>query len=55
MFIVASNIASFIKPEIISLIPSSFDLEIEFFKILALAFIMPMITFFGLLVKYKTK
>lgn len=54
-YLVVSNIALLVQPEILVIIPQAMSLEFEIFKILFLAFLIPMITFFGLLVQYKLK
>lgn len=53
MFFTIENLRLIIQPEIVSLIPKVFDLEIELLKIVALSFFMPLVTFFGLLIRYK--
>jgi len=55
LFIVISNIHRIIEPEIMTLIPTVLSMEMEIFKIFILSIIIPSITFFGLLVKYKLK
>lgn len=53
LFIVISNIHMLIAPEIISLIPTTLSMEMEILQIFLLAILIPSVTFFGLLVKYK--
>lgn len=47
------NINLIVPPEIIDLIPTDFAIEIELAKIALLAFIVPVITYLGLILKYK--
>jgi len=53
LFIVMSNIQVIIQAELMDLIPTVFSMEMEIIKIFALSVVIPLITFFGLLVKYK--
>lgn len=53
LFVVIHNIHLIIEPEIMTLIPSVLSMEMEILQIFALSVIIPLITFFGLLVKYK--
>ena len=53
LFIVMSNIHMLIEPELMVLIPTVFSMEMEIIKIFGLSLIIPLVTFFGLLVKYK--
>jgi len=53
LFIVISNIDLIIAPEVISLIPTVLSMEKEIVQIFGLAIVIPSVTFFGLLVKYK--
>ena len=55
LFVVITNIHLIIEPEIMSLIPSVLSMEMEILQIFALSIIIPLVTFFGLLVKYKLK
>jgi cell division transport system permease protein len=55
LFFGITNIEKFIPSEILSFIPTVMSLEMEIFKIILLSLAIPMITFFGLLVKYKIK
>jgi cell division transport system permease protein len=52
---VMSNISLIVEPEIMTLIPSVLSMEKEIFQIFLLSIIIPLMTFFGLLVKYKLK
>lgn len=53
LFSVMLNIQSLVEPEIIALIPITMSMEFEMFQIFILSLIIPLITFFGLLIKYK--
>jgi len=53
LFLVMSNIQMIIEPELMLLIPTVFSMEMEIINIFALSIVIPLITFFGLLVKYK--
>jgi len=55
LFVVISNIHFIVEPEIMTLIPSVLSMELEIAQIFLLSLIIPFITFFGLLVKYKLK
>jgi len=44
-----------IRPELLALLPNMKDLEFEIIQIVVLACIIPVITFFGLLVQHKLK
>jgi cell division transport system permease protein len=55
MFLIISNISIIIRPEILMLIPDMSDLQIETIKIVILAFLIPLITFFGLLIQHKIR
>jgi len=55
LIVVVNNISLFVQPEIISIMPKIIHLELEIFQIFILSFIIPFITFFGLLVQYKSK
>ena len=55
LFLTVDNISIIIQPEIINLIPKVFELEQEIVKIVILAFIIPLVTFFGLLIDHKLK
>jgi len=55
LFVIANNLAFLIQPEIVSILPKVIHLEFEAVEIIALSFIIPFITFFGLLIQYKMK
>jgi len=55
LFIIVKNIALFVQPEILSLMPKIIHLEFEIFQIFILSFVIPLITFFGLLLQHKSK
>jgi len=55
LFLIMTNIHMLIEPEVMTLIPTVLSMEIEIFKIFILSVIIPVVTFFGLLVKYKLK
>ncbi|MEA3498212.1 MAG: cell division protein FtsX [Campylobacterota bacterium] len=55
LFFTVNNISLFIGPEILTLIPTINDLQFELVKITILAFLIPIITFFGLLIQHKTR
>jgi cell division transport system permease protein len=55
LYLIIDNINLIIQPEIVSLIPKIINLELEILQILILAFVIPLITFFGLLIQYKSK
>ncbi|MEA3513223.1 MAG: cell division protein FtsX [Campylobacterota bacterium] len=55
LYLVVDNISYIIQPEIISIIPNTIQLDFEILKITLLAFIIPFVTFFGLLIQYKLK
>jgi len=55
LYLVIVNLDSILEPEIMVLIPASLSIEMEIIKIFILSIIIPSITFFGLLVKYKLK
>jgi len=48
-----TNISKFVQPEIIDLIPKMLDFQFEIIQIVVLSFLIPFITFFWLLGKYK--
>ncbi|MEA3352194.1 MAG: cell division protein FtsX [Campylobacterota bacterium] len=54
-FFVVQNLQNIVQPELISLIPTSFNFEVEFIKIILLSILIPMSTFFALIIKYKIK
>lgn len=55
LIVVVNNISLFVQPEILSIMPKTIHLELEIFQIFLLSFFIPLITFFGLLVQYKSK
>lgn len=55
LFLIANNLPMIIQPEILSILPQVIHLEFEAVQIIALSFIIPFITFFGLLIQYKLK
>jgi len=55
LYTVAINLSSLISPELAAIIPQNINLSFEIIKIVLLAFIIPMLTLVGLLVRYKLK
>lgn len=55
LIVVVNNISYFVQPEIVSIMPKMIHLEFEVIEIFILSFIIPFITFFGLLIQYKSK
>ena len=55
LYFIANNLAMLIQPEIISILPKVIHLELEVIQIVALSFMIPLLTFFGLLIQYKAK
>ena len=55
LFFIINNISMIIGAEILTLIPTMDDLQIELLKIIILAFLIPIITFFGLLLQHKIR
>jgi cell division transport system permease protein len=55
LYVVISNIHLIVEPEIMTLIPTVLSMEMEILQLILLSVIIPLITFFGLLVKYKLK
>jgi cell division transport system permease protein len=55
LFMIANNLTMLIQPEIVSILPKVVHLEFEAVQIIVLSFIIPFITFFGLLIQYKMK
>ncbi len=55
LIIVVNNISLFVQPEILTIMPKVIHLEFEIFQIFVLSFVIPLITFFGLLIQYKSK
>ncbi len=54
-YFILQNISLLLQPELISLIPDIKTFQIDMVKIVLLAFSIPMVTFFGLLIKYKLR
>ncbi len=54
-FLIINNISVFVQPEILVLMPKIIHLEFEILQIIVLSFVIPLITFFGLLIQYKSK
>jgi len=54
-YITFININLLVKPEIVTLIPKLNDMQFDILKVILLAFIIPLITFFGLSVQHKIK
>ena len=55
LFFTIQNISQIVRPEILPLIPNIVDLQLEMIKIVFLAFAIPIITFFGLIIQHKLK
>ena len=55
LYFIANNLAGLIQPEIISILPKVIHLELEVIQIAILSFLIPLLTFFGLLIQYKAK
>jgi len=55
LIIIVNNIAFFVQPEILSIVPKIIHLEFEILEIIVLSFTIPLMTFFGLLLQYKSK
>jgi len=55
LFLVASNLSSILAPEITMILPPHINIGFEIIKIIILAFVIPIVTFIGLLVRYKFK
>jgi len=55
LFVIISNIGLIVEEELITLIPSVISMDVEIAQIFLLSLVIPFITFFGLLVKYKLK
>ncbi len=53
-YLVIENISILVRPELLSLIPSIIDMQFDIIKIIAVAFIIPIFTFIGLLVIHKS-
>jgi len=55
LYFIANSLVTLIQPEIISILPKVIHLEMEAVQIVVLSFIIPLLTFFGLLIQYKAK
>ena len=55
LYIVSINLSSLLSPELAVILPGKMNLSFEIIKIVALAFVMPFITFAGLIIKYKMR
>jgi cell division transport system permease protein len=55
LFMISNNLAVVVQPEIISILPKVIHLEYEVIQIIVLSFVIPFLTFFGLLIQYKMK
>jgi len=55
LYAIVDNISFIVQPEILSIMPKIIHLELEILQIFLLSFVIPLITFFGLLVQYKSK
>lgn len=55
LYAMVANIHLIVQAEILSLMPKVIHLELEMLEIFALSFIIPVVTFFGLLIQYKSK
>jgi cell division transport system permease protein len=55
LYLIMTNISYFVQPELVAFIPKAMGLEVEMSQIIALSFFIPLITFFGLLIRHKTK
>jgi len=55
LIVAVNNVSYFVQPEILSIMPKNIHLEFEIVKIFLLSFVIPFITFFGLLIQYKSK
>ena len=55
LIMVVNNIGLFVQPEIIYIMPKVIHLELEIVQIIVLSFVIPFLTFFGLLIQYKSK
>jgi cell division transport system permease protein len=53
LYLVAVNLAYLVAPEITMILPPHINMSFEIIYILLLAFFIPMVTFVGLLVRYK--
>jgi cell division transport system permease protein len=55
LYFVIASMDMIVEPEVMVLIPATLSMEMEIIKIFFLSILIPSITFFGLLVKYKLK
>lgn len=55
MYSSLNSVAMLVQPEILPFIPSLVNLQFDFIKIVLLSFAIPVVTFMGLLIKYKLK
>lgn len=55
VYFVMENLSGIVQPELMSIIPSNLSLIIEMVQIAVLAFLIPIITYMGLVFKYKTR
>lgn len=55
LYFISENLTQLIQPEIISILPTVINLELEMVQIVLLSFFVPLVTFFGLLIQYKAK
>jgi len=55
LIVIVNNISSFVQPEVVSIMPKIIHLKFEIIEIFVLSFIIPLITFFGLLIQHKSK
>ncbi|MEA2018470.1 MAG: cell division protein FtsX [Campylobacterota bacterium] len=55
LYLIVNNLHNIIQPEILSLMPEIIDLELEIMQVVILSFVIPLITFFGLLVQHKSR
>ena len=54
-YVIVNNLHIIVQPEILSLMPQLINLEFEIAQIIILSFLIPLITFFGLLIQHKSK
>jgi len=55
LYMMIDNLNLIIQPEILSFMPAIIHLEFEALQIIILSFVIPLITFFGLLIQHKSK
>ena len=55
LYFMVDNLNIIVQPEILSLMPKVIHLEFEIAQIVILSFVIPLFTFFGLLIQYKSK